>query len=135
MSTAPKPATTRELRWFGVSLGASLGLAFGWVLPASSHTPRPHWPWLALAALWLVAGVAPRALAPLQRVSTRVTAFVTAAQLRLVLVLVYFCVWLPLGLVLRLLGRDALGLRWDSAATSYRSAPRRRPPEPFDKPY
>jgi hypothetical protein len=84
------PAAARIAGAAGVG---TLGAVLGWFYPRSLK-----WPFVALSLLSLPIG------------------FVLH---ELCLALVYFGVLVPLGLVFRCLGRDALGMRRDARATSY----------------
>jgi len=80
--------------------------------------------------------VAPRFLAPLERVLAKIFRAVSATITYVVLTLMYYLVITPLGLVIRLLGQDLLEMKIDPKATSYwkdveSSGPGSRPDRPF----
>ncbi|MGB5879199.1 MAG: SxtJ family membrane protein [Thermoanaerobaculia bacterium] len=95
-----------ELRRFGLALGAGLTV-LGSILFWREKSAAP-WILGVAATLLLLAILAPRVLGPLEKVFARVARVVTAALTYLVLTLTFFLVITPLGLVMRLLGRDPL---------------------------
>ena len=109
--------TDRELRRFGaVMAAASLILA---ALLLWRH--RPAWPYLAVAAaIFAALGLAaPRALRPIERGWMALAGWLSVATTFVLLVLAFFLVVTPIGVVRRLLQRDPLGLTLDRGAASY----------------
>ncbi len=116
----------RDLRVFGVALAVASGLGaralFGHDLAAIA------WVALGVGALGLVlAAMFPRALRPafvgLSFATYPVGLFVSTV----LLAILYFVLLGPVALLLRALGRDRLGLRFDRSAPSYFQP---RPPAP-----
>lgn len=110
----PPPATGKDLRQFGwlfVIIAAAIG---AWMYWGSSHpytsTALLVPPSISLC-LALVTLAAPRLLTPAWwpwMVFVRVLGFVNS---HLLLALVFFLMFMPIGLVMRLFGRDPLGDR------------------------
>jgi ABC-type uncharacterized transport system permease subunit len=98
-----------ELRRFGLALGAGLSV-LGSILLWREKSAAP-WILGVAATLLLLAILSPRVLGPLERVFARVARVVTAALTYLVLTLTFLLVITPIGLVMRLLGRDPLGMK------------------------
>jgi len=87
--------------------------------------------WWALglaAAFALVALAAPAALAPANRLWTRVGLLLHRIVNPVVTGLLFFVVVTPTGLLMRVFGKDPLRLRWDRQAASYWIE--RQPPGP-----
>jgi hypothetical protein len=106
----------RHLRQFGlIALVALPMLAWLWRLNETGF-------W-ACAALGVVAGllaiVQPRALRYPYLALTILTFPIGLVVGEVVLFIGFFCVFVPIGLMVRLLGRDELLLRLDPAATTY----------------
>jgi len=104
---------------------------FGWtfaalfvLIGALSH------PWLiALGALFAVVTVTrAELLAPLKRAWMRLGELLNRVVSPIVMALIFFAVFTPVGLVMRAFGRDALSLRYEPKADSYWK--RREPPGP-----
>lgn len=122
----------REWRKFGLTLTAPLTvltLLLCWrrTLPWSA-TP---WAAVVIAAVALAAVVRPRWFRWPYRGGTTVGFYVGQGVGRVALLIVYVFGLVPMGLLLRLLGKDLLGLRrWPEAPTYWRPA---RPSGPLDR--
>jgi hypothetical protein len=123
--TGPEPPTSSD-RSFGLVF-AVVFLIFGlWPLLRGS-TPR-LWS-LAAAATFLVLALArPKTLAPLNRVWTGVGLLLHRVVNPLAMAFVFYGTVAPIGLVLRLLGKDPLRLRFDPDVRTYWIE--RQPPGP-----
>jgi len=111
--------TPKELRYFGLLLALFLGI-FGALAVWRWHTPVAGW---LLGCLGIAVAIAYYALPSLRRPLFLTWHTLLSPVQRtvsfLVLVFVYYVVFTPLGLFLRLLGRDALGRVFEHQATSY----------------
>jgi hypothetical protein len=113
-------------RAFGLTLGAVFTI-IGLVRLVLGH---PYWEWwlgvavgmLAFALAW------PASLAPLNRLWLRLGLMLYKIVNPLVMGMVFVTTVVPIGLVMRALGKDPLRLRRESAAASYWIA--RQPPGP-----
>ena len=113
-------------RGFGLTFAAVCGV-IGVVRLVLGHA-YAEW-WLAAAALLLALAFAwPSALAPLNRLWLRLGLVLYKVMNPLVMGLVFFTTVVPIGLVLRAVGKDPLRLRREPAAASYWI--RREPPGP-----
>ena len=113
-------------RSFGVIVAAVL-----LVLSALSYWHgRAVWPVLLAGAAVLtgLAVMAPRWLAPLNRLWTKLGLLLHRIVSPVIMAFLFFGVITPIGIAMRLAGRDLLRLRFDRAATSYWLE--RRPPGP-----
>jgi len=112
----------------------SFGLVFAAVAVAVAGLSawRGGWVWpyalAAAAAFGGLALVAPRALAPLNKAWLRFGLLLHRIVNPLVMGLMFFLVIAPMGLVMRLGGKDFLRLRFDRAARTYWIS--RQPPGP-----
>lgn len=79
------------------------------------------WPWLAaLSALTLiVTAAAPAMLTPLNRAWMKLAELLHRVVSPIVLGLIFFGIFAPVGFVMRLAGRDALKRRFEAQAGSY----------------
>lgn len=118
-------SSSAALRKFGLMVGGVL-LALGLVLMARQ---RPSGPWLAGGggALVLLGLLAPGCLRPLQRPWMMLAVLLGAVVSPVVLGIIYYGVFTPIGLLARLRGRDFLQRRRLPDAPSY-WMPREAPP-------
>lgn len=109
-----------ELRRFGIVVGLLLAALFGLVLPYVFNLSYVLWPWILGAALLIPGLVAPALLAPVYKAWMWLGLALNKIVSPVVLGALFFLVFLPYGLVMRLMGRDPLHLRLEPEATSYR---------------
>lgn len=104
-------------RGFGLVFAA----VFALIGLAGAYHNTPYFPWWlgASAALALVALTAPRILAPFNRAWTKLGMVLALVVNPIVLGLVFYLCVTPIGLLLRLFGKDLLALRWQPAQASY----------------
>ena len=114
----------REWRKFGLGSAALLAAALG-VLAWRGTVPPPVAALLlaGLASVALLALARPAWLRSPYRVGMRLSHLLGQIVAPVVLGLIFLLVLTPLGLLLRLLGKDLLRLRRDPAATSYWQPP------------
>ncbi len=134
---ARQPATHEDLRREH-TVKTSSDRSFGFVF-AAVFMVIGLWPllggngvrlWaLAVAAIFLAAGaVLPRILAPMNRAWTKLGLLLHHVVNPLVMGFLFYLVVTPVGLLMRLFGKDPLRLRLDPEAKSYWIE--RRPPGP-----
>ena len=117
------PSTKEALRKFGLTMGAAFGLigALLW------WRARGAWPYFAgVSGLFFFFGLLlPAALKPLNKAWMTLALLVGWVMSRIILVLLFFLVITPIGIFLRLTGKDLLdmkaGVRRDSAWTPRRA--------------
>lgn len=103
----------------------SFGFVFAGVFLIIGAAPlvfgHPMHPWsLAIGAVFgVVAAVAPALLAPLNRLWTRLGLLLHKIVSPVVLGVMFFLVITPMGVIMRLLGKDPLRLRFERAAKTY----------------
>lgn len=101
-------------RQFGFVFAAVFALAAFWPL-WPLHAPKLGW--LAGAVAWaLTALVYPRILAPLNKAWMAFGHVLGWINSRIILGIVFFVVVMPIGLVMRLFGKDLLRMRPSSAS-------------------
>ena len=107
----------RELRKFGFTVGIVLCGLDGilWWRGREAH------PYLLIAGGLLILGAAgsPVLLRPLHRVWMDLAILMGGVMTRLLLGILFFAVITPIGLLIRLSGKDMLSLRLDRRARSY----------------
>jgi hypothetical protein len=98
------------------------------VWPALWGRPVRWWSAGLAAAFLIFALVAPRVLAPLNRLWLRIGQVLHVCSSWVFLALIFFTTVTPIGLLLRMLGKDPLRRRFDARASTYWIE--RRPPGP-----
>lgn len=118
----------RRLRRFGLTIGCGfvvLALLLLW-------RGKPIWPlFAALGAMSLLpAAACPAILKPVERVWMKVAMALGWVMTRVILGVMFILVFAPAGLIIRLLGKDPLELRFSKEARSYWHRRQTRDPSP-----
>lgn len=134
-----------DLRRFGLMFGCVLAALFGVLVPLIRHgfAPGlpfvsdnwPAWPWIAGATTGAWALLHPASLVWLHRPWMRFAQIAGWVNTRLIMLLLFYVIILPIGLLLRLFGKDAMQRRLDDQAPSYRVAADQRDPDHMEKPF
>jgi Saxitoxin biosynthesis operon protein SxtJ len=127
----PQP---KELRNFGLLVGAMVALLFA-LIPMLRHHHAPVWPWVIAIPLWIAALLVPDALRYPHRGWTRLGELLGWLNTRIILTVLYATLIVPLGIVMRLMGRDRMARRFDPRLESYRVPSRNRSPDQMERPF
>ena len=123
------------LRNFGLTSGAIIAALFGLLFPWLFDRSIPGWPWIVLAVLATWALIVPSTLRPVYRGWMRVGMILSRFTTPLVLGMVYFVVFVPVGLLRRLLGKDSMSRALSPGEKSYRVISETRPGNNLENPY
>jgi len=137
MSTEHKiPELDRKgLREFGLVTGAIIGVIFGLFFPWLLERPSPRWPWVIFGVLALLGLAAPTALRPVYYWWMRFGLLMSRITTPLIMGIVFYLVVTPMGLVMRLAGKDYMARRLRDGATTYRIESTATPPKRLEKPF
>jgi hypothetical protein len=137
MSTGvpPTAADRKQLRQFGLVFAAGLIVIFGLLLPWLADRPLPLWPWITAAVSAALALIFPRALHPLNILWLKTGGVLGWINTRIILGVVYFVIFLPAGLLLRLLHKDPMQRAFDASAASYRVPSKADPRDQMERPF
>ena len=107
-------------RNFGFTMAAVFALIGGYGLyKASSHAPI----WLGIAAVFAgLTLIRPQWLNPANRAWLKLGLVMYHVVNPVIMALLFFVAVLPIGLIMRLFGKDFLKLAWDRASSTYWSA-------------
>jgi hypothetical protein len=103
----------------------TLGLVFAvffllvTLLPLVRGRPARMWALIPAGAFLIAALLLPGILHPLNIVWTRLGLLLHRITNPIILGVLFYVVFMPFGLVVRLVGKDLLRLRWDPQADSY----------------
>jgi O-antigen/teichoic acid export membrane protein len=125
----------KGLRDFGLLMAAVIATLFGIVFPWLFERGWPLWPWALGLAFALPALFAPTALRPVYRGWMRFGLFMSRIMTPIVLGIVFFLVFTPVALIIKLLGKDAMRRKLDAAAPSYRIDARGRKMGDMGRPF
>lgn len=121
--------TSKEIRIWALVMAAILTAvgAIQFILWSHVRTANTFW---ILAVVFLSLGlIYPMLLKPIYWGWLKFAAALAWVNTRLILGIIFYLVFTPVGLILRLLRKDLLKQRWESNANSYWI---KRPDDPFD---
>jgi hypothetical protein len=103
------------------SFGMVFTVVFGAIGAYGLWRGAPAWPyWIGAAGVFAaVTLLAPAFLAPLNRLWMRLALALSKVTTPLVMAVLFYGTVLPTGLVMRLLNKDPLRLKWEPKASSY----------------
>ena len=131
----PSPPTAKELRSFGLLMGTLIAGLFGLLFPWLWNLKTALWPWTAGALLILWALVAPATLAPVYHGWMIFGRAIGWINTRIILALLFYLLFFPLGFVLRLSGWDPLRRAWKKEMISYRTQSKAADRKEMERPY
>ena len=135
-NTTITPATPFELRQFGLLFSTVVILLFGILLPWVFDQTYSLWPWWSAGVLTILAVLTPTTLRPFYRAWMRFGLIAGFINTRIIMFLLYYLVFVPIGAFMTLIGRDALSRKTgDTAHDSYRIVSSTRDQDHFERPY
>ena len=125
----------KGLREFAFVTGGLFVGLFGVIFPWLFGAAFPVWPWLLAAVLVTWGAVAPDTLRPVYQGWMKFGLLLNRITTPLVLGIVFYLVVLPLGVVMRLSGRDPMSRHFDDSADTYRVASVKPKRENVERPF
>jgi hypothetical protein len=125
----------RELRNFGLVFAGGLIVFFGLLLPWIFERPWPLWPWVGAGVFAGTGLVLPGLLRPVFYVWMKLGHLLGWINTRIILGLVFFIMFAPVALLLRILGKDPMHRKLDHEAETYRVVSEKLPRERMEKPF
>jgi hypothetical protein len=133
------------LRSFGLLFASILAALFGLLipflrfgfggLPLAQNSQNPNWPWWIAAVIAALALILPASLVWLYKPWMKFADIAGWVNSRIILLLLYYFVILPMGLLRRLLGKDSMQRKFDSQLKSYRTELGEVDHNDMEKPY
>ena len=141
MTHPPLNTDKKTLREFGFVFAGGLIVFFGLLIPWIFDKPwgwqegGARWPWIGAAVFAGTGLILPQALKPVYLLWMKIGHALGWINTRIILGLVFFVMFAPVALVLRILGKDPLHRKLDDEAGTYRVASTKLPRERMEKPF
>ena len=126
---------TIDLKKFGLIAGLIIACLFGLLLPWLKNHSFPTWPWAVAAMFVVVSMLAPRMLQPVYSAWMQFGRIMNRITTPVIMGIVYFLIITPMAFVMRVRGRDLLGLDYDGTLDTYRVKSHRRTIESMKRPF
>ena len=123
------------LRKFAFSSAALIVILFALLIPWVFGFKLPVWPWVVAAVLAIWGAVAPLSLNPVYKGWMRFGLVMNRITTPIILGMVFFLVFAPIALGMRLSGRDRLNVKLDKDADSYRVKSTVQPKNKMERPF
>ncbi len=130
-----KELDSKGLREFGLTTGGMIALLFGLFFPWFLEFSFPVWPWVIFGILGLLGLAAPNSLRPVYRAWMKLALLLSKIMTPLVLGIIFYGVVMPMGLVMRLLGKDPMKRSMSDDEESYRVESNTPPREGIERPF
>ena len=130
--------TNSDLRKFGFIMGGMFALIFGLIFPWIGDRTKdtwPIWPFIVMAVFWAVAVVAPQILRPVNEIWIKVGNVLGFINSRIILGVMFFAMIFPIGMLLKLFGKDSMNRKLNKNADTYRIVTKQRNKEHLEKPF
>jgi hypothetical protein len=131
----PSQASRKELREFGLVTGAIAAVLFGLLLPWLFDHRFPLWPWIVAGVLWAWGLALPTSLRPVYRGWLAIGHVLGWLNTRIILAVMFYALFLPVGIVMRLLGKDPMARRFEQSKTTYRVTHAHPKDDHVERPY
>lgn len=130
--------STSDLRKFGLIMGGMFTLIFGllfpWITDKTSEN-WPVWPFVVLAIFWLIAFVCPVILRPVNSTWIKIGNVLGWINSRIILGIMFYLLIFPIGLLLKLFGKDSMNRKLNEKTDSYRIMTKPRNKDHLEKPF
>lgn len=110
----------KELRNFGMITGALTPVFFGLLLPWIFEHGYPIWPWIVGVILASCGLIAPVVLKPVYLVWMTIGNYLGWINTRIILSVMFYVIILPVGIVMRIVGKDPMARTLTKELKSYR---------------
>ena len=110
--------TRKQLRTFGMALTVFLGV-IGLIQFLKGNEPTNFWFWGAAALILVTTLSVPILINPIYRAAMFIAHILGWINTRIILGLLYYFLFTPIALIMRLMGRDPLHRKLDKQAKTY----------------
>ncbi len=124
----------KGLREFGLITGGLFVGLFGLLFPWLFSLAFPKWPWIIAGVLWGFALLIPKHLKWIYQGWMSFALVLGWINTRLILAIMFYLIMTPMGLVMRLFGKNAMKNK-PSQSESYRNLTPSRSPQHVERPF
>lgn len=117
----PGESTDKDIRKFALTLSVILAILGGYLLYKERMTFQICW--IAGLALIIAAISMPKVLKPLYKAWMILANILALIMTRIILGLLYFIIFMPIGIILKLFGKRLINLKWKLTKPSYWNYP------------
>ncbi|UVT16984.1 MAG: sxtJ [Nitrospira sp.] len=128
MERPTQPPTPKELRQFGLLVGAVFSVIGLWPVVFRSESPR-LWALILGGLLIILGAVLPQSLTQVHRGWMKIGHVLGSINTRIILGIIYYLLITPMGLAMRLMGKDSMRRALAQDADTYRIVRAPRPRE------
>ena len=125
----------KTLRNFGLITGAIILALFGFFFPWVFNHDLPLWPWVIAGILWGWAMLSPLTLQPVYQVWMKVGYGLAWINSRIILGVMFYVIFLPSGLIMRMVGKDPMARTFNENLKSYRVLHSERTKDHVERPF
>lgn len=118
--------TKKQLRTFGIALSIFLG-GIGLVHFLKGNAHQNLWFWGAAGVILLATLSVPILIKPIYQVALFISYILGWINTRIILGLIYYLLFTPISLIMKIIGRDPLNRKFDKEAISYWNLRERAP--------
>lgn len=126
---------SKGLRQFGLVTGSIVALLFGLFFPWLLESPIPVWPWIVAGVLGIWALLFPDSLKPVYRGWMAFGLLLSRITTPVIMGAVFFLLFVPIALVMRLAGRDTMARRFATNSKTYRVSSEKAQRESMERPF
>ena len=116
----------KELRKFGLTIAFAIAVPFGGIFPLVFHRALPFWPWVIFVVLISGAIVRPNTMIIIYKPWMCLSGILGTINTYVVLSVIFYLVFTPLSIVMKIVRRDPLKRKFDSKVSTYRCFTKRR---------
>jgi hypothetical protein len=122
-------------RKFGLTTGAIVIVLFGVLIPWLFGLAFPRWPWILGGVLAAWALIAPSTLQPVYTGWMKFGHVMNWINTRIILGILFYGLFLPIGALMRVFGKDPMRRRRDKTQSSYRIPSQNDSIDNVERPY
>lgn len=127
--------SSKQLRQFGLLLSFTLLIGLGLGLPLLTAHPFLLWPWIIGGILLLISLIKPIALKYIYLPWMQIGQLLGWINTTILLSIIFFFLLTPVGIGMRLLGKDPMMRKFDKSVSTYRKKSTVYPTSHMEKPY